>query len=316
MNQEMLLLFEALKDVKNPFTLVGIAVIVGAVVRLLKTKTVGDWFAATPDWLPLNRIPKKNLPDVALFFGGLITFLDGWLNGHLSVGTSLLYAVVGAVLGGGGASIGHQVVAKRLAANEDPLPPKGPSVKDPDEALKGDGSLKKHPYREPAIADAKRPPKLPPIIAAGPIVIHERKPAVVPAPPPMKPVLERRGFFQPAWLAFGALSMIVLSACGIFSPKTVLDVVLKASDVACLMTGDGSKTDDPDAAAIACKLAQDPTIREIAKNLVGQRVAAKRAGFVWKPVAVGSDGLPANDNGDGGIVEVIGTVVVAKDGGK
>lgn len=172
-----------------------------------------------------------------------------------------------------------------------PPPPKGPSVKEPDA---GDpGALKRHPYREPATASASaiRPPKLPPKIAPGPIAISER------------------GWFSPAWIAFGALSMVVLSACGLLSPKSVVDAVLSVSDLACLETGKGSRTDDPDAAAIACELAKDPVIRNVVRNLVGQRVAAKRAGFVWRPVAISSDGdAAANDNG---IVET-----VAKDAGR
>lgn len=177
-------------------------------------------------------------------------------------------------------------------------PPKGPSVKEPEEASKGDGgALKKHPYRDPASQPGLAPPKLPPRAAHGP-----------------KSYSEREDRIEIPVIAFAVVTTLCFAGCGLFSPKNVLDVVLKASDVACLMTGDGSKTDDPDAAAIACKLAQDPTLRDIAKQLVGQRVAAKRAGFVWKPVAVGSDGLPANDNGDGGIAETVAKS--SKDGGK
>lgn len=300
MTPEMLQILETLKDVKNPFTFVGIAVVVGAVVRLLKTKTIGDWLDATPKWLPINRIPKERLPDVALFVGGAITFLDGWLNGKLSIGSALLYAVVGAVLGGGGASLGHQVVAKRLTlATEDPPPPAGPSRRDPE-----DEGLKRSPYREPAPSQLELArPKRPPIAAPDPITISDRS------------IVETRGFARVVTVAFSGFVFFCMASapgCGLFSPKSVVDAVLKASDIACLMTGDGSKSDDPDAAAIACKLAQDPVLRELAKNLVGQRVAAKRAGFVWKPVAVGADGLPATDNGDGGIVETAAT----KDGGR
>lgn len=92
----------------------------------------------------------------------------------------------------------------------------------------------------------------------------------------------------------GLLALVSVLSCGIFTPKTVLDLVLRAADIACLETGKGSAFGDSEAAADACGIARDPVLRDIVHNLVGQREAAKRAGFMW-PADAGADA--ARDGG-------------------
>lgn len=141
MSPDLLALFELLKNVQHPFTLVFLATLTGAIVRILKTKKAGDLLDAIPfDFV--HRIPPKALPWVALGVAGLLSFLDSWLNAKVSVGQAALQALIGMVLGGGTAIGGHETLAKLFGQTtppsdpppvqktpEIPPPPKVPEVK-------------------------------------------------------------------------------------------------------------------------------------------------------------------------------------------
>lgn len=109
MSPEVQHLIDTLKNAQDPFTWMFLAVVVGAVVRILKTKAVNNILDAIPF---TKRIPKDALPWVAVGLATAITFLDAKLNTGLTWRQSAWAAVCGAVFSGGGAVGGHETVAK------------------------------------------------------------------------------------------------------------------------------------------------------------------------------------------------------------
>lgn len=115
MNPELQAILDQLKNVENPFTFVYLALVVGALVRFLKSKKVSDLLdRLPPKWL--NAIPKDKLPWLAVGIGAVLAFLDAKLNAKLPWQQSLLVALAGAVLSGGGAIGGHETIAKLLGS--------------------------------------------------------------------------------------------------------------------------------------------------------------------------------------------------------
>ncbi len=113
MNPDTQIVLDTVKDVENPFTLLALAAIVGAIVRVLKTKKAGDIFDAIP--LPfIKRIPKEVLPWCAVAIAGVLAFLDAKLNAGLSWRQSAILGFWGAVLSGGTAIGGNETIAKLL----------------------------------------------------------------------------------------------------------------------------------------------------------------------------------------------------------
>ena len=114
---------EQLKDVTNPITLASIAVIVGGVVRVLRTKKVGDLLDAMPF---TKRIPAPYLPWLAVALGMVLAFLDAKFNAGLSWRDALLVSLAG-ILAGGTAVAGHETIAKTVGrvrtGNTTPPPP-------------------------------------------------------------------------------------------------------------------------------------------------------------------------------------------------
>jgi len=117
-----------LSNVQNPFTLVFLGLIVGAIVRILRTKKIGDWLDATsPSWV--KRIPKAYLPWVANGLAVLIAYADLTLNAHMNWKAAIVPSLMG-VFGGSLAISGHETVAKvigkALYKPDGPVDPKGP----------------------------------------------------------------------------------------------------------------------------------------------------------------------------------------------
>ncbi len=114
---------EHLKDVSNPLTLASIAVIVGGLVRVLRTKKVSDLLEAMPF---TKSIPKTYLPWVAVLLGMVLALLDARLNAGLPWKDSLVLALQG-IFSGALAVAGHETVAKTIGrvrtGNTTPPPP-------------------------------------------------------------------------------------------------------------------------------------------------------------------------------------------------
>lgn len=99
---------------KNPTSaqaLIFFAFVTGAIVRVLKTKTVSELLdAAPPDWI--KRVPKWLLPYLALVIGFAVTTLNAKLNAHKAWPDSLLDGLMGLVVSGGTAIGGHETIGK------------------------------------------------------------------------------------------------------------------------------------------------------------------------------------------------------------
>src|SRR5690348_10218139 len=105
-------------------TMAIIAVFVGGVVRVLKTKKMSDLL----DALPFTKsIPKDLLPWLAVLLGVIITTLDGKLNGHIATWQQALEVALAGIFAGGTAVAGHETVAKALGKKKDGAPPVDPS---------------------------------------------------------------------------------------------------------------------------------------------------------------------------------------------
>lgn len=129
-----------IEAVSNPLTLGSIALAVGAIIRILKTKAVGDWLDALPRaWL--KRIPKRALPWLALALGVVLAFVDLTLNEHLHWKAAIVPSFAG-VLAGAAAVGGHETIAKLLGSfaykPKGPIDAKGPAGPDPDAEKRDD----------------------------------------------------------------------------------------------------------------------------------------------------------------------------------
>jgi len=100
--QQLLLLLKT----QPHFTLAFFAVLVGGLVRFLKS-AAGDQL--------LKRIPKSWPAWTAVAIGFALNFLNARLNVHETWTNALLVGLAGAVLSGGGAIGGDQTLAKLLA---------------------------------------------------------------------------------------------------------------------------------------------------------------------------------------------------------
>lgn len=271
MTPEMLHLFESMKGV-NPFSFAFIALLAGAFGKFVKGKTFGDFL----DWLPVSwvsRIPKAHIKWYAIGFALVTSLVYARFSLGLGWPESFTFTALGAMLGGGTAIGGHETVGKALERKPDAPPTTGGNGGD-------DVGVDQPPPKGPSVLRVG-------FVAAAMLAMLSAAPAA-----PSQP---------------GLAPLTMLTGCGLLNPKTIVEAALTVSDLACLETGEGSKTDSPEEAATACKLAQDPLLRQIVRELVGQRVAAKRAGFVWRPVSAEA-GAPT----DGGVVEFVS----AKDGGR
>lgn len=211
-------------NVANPFTLVYLAVIVGALARLLKTKTMGQILDSVPLSF-VKSIPPRVLPWVAVALAGLIALGDARLNGHLSWKDAGLMGLLGAVLGGGSAIGGHETIAKLVGAVL-------PSV-----ATKKDD-------------DTPKPP-----IAGGMVTILA------------------------VWVLASGAVMVGNLGCTRQQARAVTDAAFLTIDqVLCV---EGSELVEESAIAALCAIADAAPLRSVLRSLIGQRVAAKRAGFVW-----------------------------------
>jgi hypothetical protein len=219
---------DALKDVRNPSTMLVLALSVGALVRVLKSKKVGDILDAIPLSF-VKRIPKAWLPWLSVGIGGALTMLDAKLNAGLAWGPAMQVALMGAVLSGGAAVGGHETIAKL--------------------------------FSKTASADDGRA-----------------------APPKDNEPTRPGGLSLRAALLGAAVTWCVLglSGCDLLrssAAKTAKDVVLTAADIACV---EDSPLMTAEETAAACGILMNPFVRELLDNLIGQREAARRAGFVWK----------------------------------
>jgi hypothetical protein len=114
------------KNPVAPTTLATIAVIVGGVVRLLKTKQFSEILDALPvSWV--KAIPKTYLPWLAVVLGVVLTMLDAKLNGGLKTWGEALWVGLAGVLSGSMAIAGHETIAKTVervrTGKTDPPPP-------------------------------------------------------------------------------------------------------------------------------------------------------------------------------------------------
>ena len=110
-------ILDVLRDVRSPFTYVALAVFVGGVVRALKTQTAARVLENLGKIFPFVRaMPPKAARWVAVALAFVVVLLDARLNAGLPWQSALVYAVVGAVLSGGGAIGGHETVAKTIAS--------------------------------------------------------------------------------------------------------------------------------------------------------------------------------------------------------
>lgn len=117
-----------LKNVQNPFTLAFVALAVGALVRLLRTKKLNDWLdQLPPSWI--KRIPKESLPWVATALAVVICYLDLTLNAKMGWKEAVLPSLFG-VFAGSLAVNGHETIAKKIGKliykPEGPADPRGP----------------------------------------------------------------------------------------------------------------------------------------------------------------------------------------------
>lgn len=119
-----------LKNPTSPATLAAIALVVGAIVRVLKGKRISDLLDALPvSWI--NRIPRKVLPWLAVVLGMVIALLNAKLNEGASW-KDAIYAGLAGVLAGSTAVAGHETVAKLIGfflyKPNGPLDPPGPTT--------------------------------------------------------------------------------------------------------------------------------------------------------------------------------------------
>lgn len=114
-----------LGNVQNPFTLAFIALMVGGLVRMLRTKTAAQLLEAIPvSWIkPLNTQERKwILPWIAMALSVLIVFADAKINGGATWQQAGTLALLG-LLSGGLAVGGHETIAKLVGSYV--YPPKG-----------------------------------------------------------------------------------------------------------------------------------------------------------------------------------------------
>jgi hypothetical protein len=82
--------------------------------------------------------------------------------------------------------------------------------------------------------------------------------------------------------AFAGAWLLCTFGCTKQEARDVTDAALSVAQLVCVETSD---LVDEEALSTACKIANTPLLRSILHALVGQRVAARRAGYAW-PQAV------------------------------
>jgi hypothetical protein len=115
-----------------PERLAVISALVGALVRVARSKRLGDWLDRLPPaWI--KAIPKSWLPFLALALGVVLAAVDARLNGGARTWSDAGMAAIEGVIAGSVAVAGHETIGKALGAKaaapveKDPAPPPGPS---------------------------------------------------------------------------------------------------------------------------------------------------------------------------------------------
>jgi hypothetical protein len=102
-----------LKNFTSPASIITISVVIGAVVRVLKTEALGNLLDKVPvTWI--SRIPKSWLPWISVALGVGILTLDAKLNGDLATWKDAAVVGVSGILAGGTAIGGNETIAKVL----------------------------------------------------------------------------------------------------------------------------------------------------------------------------------------------------------
>jgi hypothetical protein len=230
-------------DGVNPFTFAFVALLAGAFGRFIKTKSFGDFL----NWLPptwLKAIPKEHIKWYAIGFAIVTSFVYAKFSLHLGLEESVIMSVLGAVLGGGSAIGGHETLKKIVT----PKPTTGGTDGDPGDPEKGPPGTLKIAFVASVL-----------IVMVSTRIGWTSQSALAPTPAPH------------------------LIGCSLLTPKNITEAFLSVADIACLEEGEGSHFSDSEEAAAACKIAKNPLLRDVIRNLVSQRNAAKRVGFVWSP---------------------------------
>ena len=95
-------------------TLGTLAIVVGLVVRVLKSKRMNDWLdAAPPEWV--KPIPRAWLPWIAVLLGALVTTADGWTHGSIHTWREALEVVLSGLMAGSAAVAGNETLGRALA---------------------------------------------------------------------------------------------------------------------------------------------------------------------------------------------------------
>lgn len=103
------MLDQARQNIGEPGTLAIVAVAVGALVRVVRTKKADELLARLPFTKP---IPKHWLPWVALGLGALVIMLDAKLNGGIDTWAQAFNLALEGALAGAFAIAGHETVVR------------------------------------------------------------------------------------------------------------------------------------------------------------------------------------------------------------
>lgn len=246
--------FLDISNVANPFTLAYLAVLVGGLCRLLKTKTASQIIA----WLPpddLKMIPPTAIPWIAVAVAGLAALGNAKLNAHTDWPHALALGLMAAVLSGGTAIGGHETLGKLAGLIfAKPTPPSNDAP--PAQPPTGGGSLSRRMF----------------VAAAATLILVA-------------------AFASPPTLSTPMAGAELAAGCTAAEAKTAKDVALTIADFACIAASD--LTDVP-ALIKACNLIESPALKAFLDTAVGEREAAKRSGFRWpgpaKSLDAGRDG--------------------------
>ena len=108
-----------------------LAVCIGLVVRILKSKTMGAWL----DGLPPERvkaIPRAWLPWIAVLLGAVVMVADAYSHGSIHTWREAADAMIAGLLAGSGAVAGNETLARAMTpavvpAKEEPKSEEKPS---------------------------------------------------------------------------------------------------------------------------------------------------------------------------------------------
>jgi hypothetical protein len=115
-----------------PERLAVISALVGALVRVARSKRIGDWLDRLPPaWI--KAIPRSWLPFLALALGVVLSAADARLNGGARTWYDAAMVALEGVIAGSVAVAGHETIGKALGGRpaapveKDPAPPEGPA---------------------------------------------------------------------------------------------------------------------------------------------------------------------------------------------